>query len=307
VFTNKPSVLPFTVIGGYLGAGKTTLLNHLLANSEGLRIAALVNDFGSVNIDVDLIRNRDGETMNLANGCMCCSLVNGFAAAIGQIRERAKEFDRIVIEASGVANPAKIAQYGQMYQFPLDGVIVVTDAEQVRTQAQNKYVGDLVLRQFVNTDLIILNKIDLVTERESRDLRAWLNQIAPGIPVVEAMNGRVAIDILFGLHPLTLTLSGVREEDHGDIFETWTVERSNPITSEEIEDFFTGLDSDIYRVKGFVYFLGDLDYRYLYQRVGSRHTLTRAEEWGDNPRQTRLVVIGRRGATTKEAIETLVN
>ena len=114
--------LPFTVIGGYLGAGKTTLLNHLLTNARGLRVAVLVNDFGSVNIDVDLIRSHDGDTINLANGCMCCSLVGGFAQAIGQVRNRAESFDHVVIEASGVADPAKIAQYGQMYELPLDGI-----------------------------------------------------------------------------------------------------------------------------------------------------------------------------------------
>jgi len=85
--------LPFTVIGGYLGAGKTTLLNHLLTHTAGLKLAVLVNDFGSVNIDAALIRRHDGETLELANGCLCCSLVDGLAQALGQIRARAAAFD----------------------------------------------------------------------------------------------------------------------------------------------------------------------------------------------------------------------
>jgi G3E family GTPase len=307
VFTGKLSKPPFTVIGGYLGAGKTTLLNHLLANTEGLRIAALVNDFGSVNIDVELIRSHAGDTINLANGCMCCSLVNGFAAAIAQIRERAGDFDRIVIEASGVADPAKIAQYGQMYRFPLDGTIVVADAEGVRSLAKNKYVGDLVLRQFCQADLIILNKIDLVTAAQLADLRDWFAAIAPGTPVVETVNAQMATDILFGLHPLTLTLSSTSSEDHADLFETWTIERSNLLTREQIERFAAGLGQDIYRAKGFVYLAEDPDSRYLLQRVGSRHTLTREEEWGEETPRTQIVVIGRRGAMTEEEIETLLN
>lgn len=107
--------IPFTVLGGYLGAGKTTLLNHLLTNTQGLRIAVLVNDFGSVNIDVGLIRSHAGDTINLANGCMCCSIANNFALVMKELGDRRQDFDHIVIEASGVANPGKIAQYGQMY------------------------------------------------------------------------------------------------------------------------------------------------------------------------------------------------
>ncbi len=304
--TKKPSDLPFTVIGGYLGAGKTTLLNHLLANGDGLRIAALVNDFGSVNIDVDLIRSHEGETINLANGCMCCSLVNGFAAAIGQLRDRAGDFDRIVIEASGVASPTKIAEYGRMYGFPLDGMIVLADAEGVRALAENKYVGDLVIRQFCQADLIILNKIDLVTATELGELRDWLGGIAPGTPIVEAVNARVASDILFGLHPVTLTLSGGAAENHGDLFDTWMGERFNPLTREEIDRFATGLGEDIYRAKGFVHLSEDPYSRYILQRVGGRYSLIRGQAWGQESPVTRIVVIGRSGAITPSVLENIL-
>ena len=139
--------LPFTVIGGYLGAGKTTLLNNLLSQAGGLRAAVLVNDFGEINIDAELITGHDGDAISLANGCICCSLSNGFAVAIGEVLKRAEKLDHVIVEASGVAEPGKIAQYGQMYGLPLDGVLVVVDAEQIKTQADNKYVGDTVLRQ----------------------------------------------------------------------------------------------------------------------------------------------------------------
>jgi G3E family GTPase len=87
------TALPFTVIGGYLGAGKTTLLNHLLADAAGLRIGVLVNDFGSLNIDAALVRAHAGDTIELANGCLCCSLVSGFAEVLGRVKARAAEFD----------------------------------------------------------------------------------------------------------------------------------------------------------------------------------------------------------------------
>ena len=233
--------IPFTVVGGYLGAGKTTLLNHLLTSARGLRVAVLVNDFGSVNIDVDLIRSHEGDTINLANGCMCCTLVNGFASVIGRLRERAGDFDYIVIEASGVADPWKIAQYGQMYEFPLDGIIVVADAEQARTQAVNKYVGDTVLRQFTQADLILLNKTDLVSKVEIASLRGWLAELAPGTPVIETVHSEIPLTVLVGAHgsrtPARAGAQTSSPADHTGTYETWTLERAFPLSRRTVERF----------------------------------------------------------------------
>lgn len=302
--------LPFTVIGGYLGAGKTTLLNHLLSNTNGLRLAVLVNDFGSINIDVALIQRHDGDTINLANGCLCCSLVNGFATAIAQIRNRTDEFDHIIIEASGVANPAKIAQYGQMYQLPLAGIIVVADAEQVRTQAQNKYVGDLVIRQFSQGDLIILNKTDLVSSEELADLRTWFAQIADRKPIIESVNAQIPMEILLGQHEDAIQsffLLNTFNENHGDIFETLTVKRDNPLNRLAFEHFAVELGTKIYRAKGFVHLQDDPTFKYLYQQVGTRWILEPISLWDDELPQTRLVLIGRRGATQLELIEAIID
>jgi G3E family GTPase len=308
--------LPFTVIGGYLGAGKTTLLNHLLANADGLRFAVLVNDFGSVNIDVDLIRNHEGDTINLANGCMCCSLVNSFASAMGQIRDRAQEFDHIVIEASGVAEPGKVAQYGQMYELPLAGILVVADAEQVKIQARNKYVGETVVRQLSQANLIILNKIDLVSHEGLVSLRNWLADLAPGTPAIATTQSQVPIDVLLGIQSNDVPISEQLDHqihDHNHTFETWTIEHSTPLKRENLEHFARELGEDIYRAKGFVYLQDDSDHRYIYQQVGSRwtieldveshrrHSVLKGESF-----LTRLVVIGRKGATNLEALETLL-
>ncbi len=302
--------LPFTVIGGYLGAGKTTLLNHLLANAAGFRVAVLVNDFGAVNIDAELIRSHDGDTITLANGCMCCSLVGGFASVIGEIRKRADDFDHMVIEASGVADPTKIAQYGQMYELPLDGIIVVVDAEQVRAQAANKYVGDTVTRQFAQADLILLNKTDLVTAEQLASLRAWLREMAPRAPLVETVGAKVPIDLLLGAHQGRAWANPdaiePHDADHGHLYETWTILRTESLSRQALERFASGLGPEIYRAKGFVWLQDDPDRRHIFQQVGARWSLEPGAAWGDELHRTRLVVIGRHGATHARALDALL-
>ena len=124
--------LPLTVVGGYLGAGKTTLINALLADPAGERIAVLVNDFGDIDIDARLMDSGDADVMSLTNGCICCSLADGFAEALDRIRDLAGRIDRVVIEVSGVGDPRKVAQWGHVPGFTLDGVVVLVDAETVR-------------------------------------------------------------------------------------------------------------------------------------------------------------------------------
>ena len=103
-------MIPLTVIGGYLGAGKTTLINRLLAGEHSRHLGVLINDFGDINIDVDLIAQHDGETLALTNGCVCCSIADDLGAALESMRT--KEIDHVLIEASGVAQPARVADYG---------------------------------------------------------------------------------------------------------------------------------------------------------------------------------------------------
>jgi G3E family GTPase len=305
------TALPLTVIGGYLGAGKTTLVNRLLSIEKGLRVAVLVNDFGSVNIDVDLIRSHAGDTINLANGCMCCSLINGFAAAMHQLLDRVEELDHIVIEASGVADPGKVAQQGKIYQLSLQGILVVADAEQIRTQAADKYVGKTVIRQFTQADLIVLNKTDLVTMEERGVLKTWFSAIAPQTAVIETTHSRLPMDVLLGIQsPAVLNLSNQQQDssqdDHVQPFESWTIEQETPLSKEALNNFAHELGDDIYRVKGFIYLQNDQKHRYIYQQVGSRYTLQPDVAWNNNQPFTCLVIIGRRGSTNLVNLKALL-
>ena len=283
--------VPLTVIGGYLGAGKTTLLNHLLRNSDGLRIAALVNDFGDINIDADLIESTDGETIALTNGCACCTLADGLTTVIAGLRERTGDFDHIVIESSGVADPLKIGQIGAAFGFPLVGVAVLVDAEAVRAQSTDKYVGDTVTRQLGSADLLIVNKSDLVAPGELESLQAWLSETVPDTPRLSTDGGRVDPAILLAsLHESDASAVDVGSHDS---FESWSFRTEVPLRRSDVDAFLTALPPGVVRAKGILRLADDATNSYLLQRVGRRTSLLplNAVSTGDSV-DTRLVVIG---------------
>ncbi|MFP5406389.1 MAG: CobW family GTP-binding protein, partial [Gammaproteobacteria bacterium] len=145
------SRLPLTVIGGLLGAGKTTLLNHLLAASRGRRIAVLVNDFGAINIDAALVAESAGDTIALTNGCVCCSIGDDLAGALIELLEANPPFDAVVVEASGVSDPWRIAQIALAdSDLALEGVIVLVDASTLAEQARDPLLTDSLQRQVIS-------------------------------------------------------------------------------------------------------------------------------------------------------------
>ncbi len=188
--------IPVTVIGGYLGAGKTTLVNHLLRHAAGRRLAVLVNDFGELPIDADLIESNEGGTIAIAGGCVCCSFGSDLVAALQQLAGRDPVPDHVLIEASGVALPGAVAAAVTLLpRYRVDGVLVLADAETVRERAADRYLADTVSRQLDEADLILLAKGDLVTESARASLRQWL---AGRAPLVEVQRGQVPLDLLLG-------------------------------------------------------------------------------------------------------------
>lgn len=193
----RAAALPVTVIGGYLGAGKTTLVNHLLRHA-GRRIAVAVNDFGALPIDQDLILGAEGNVLTLAGGCVCCSIGDDFLGGVAELARR-DDIDHILVEASGVALPASIARSVALVRGLVhEATLVVVDCETLRANAADKYVGDTILRQLAEADLVVANKSDLIAPKAREDLARWLAAHAPRAETVFAERGQVAPDLALG-------------------------------------------------------------------------------------------------------------
>ncbi|TEA80059.1 CobW family GTP-binding protein [Allopusillimonas ginsengisoli] len=191
--------IPLIVLGGFLGAGKTTLLNHMLSEAGGRRIAVMVNDFGPINVDAALIAEHDGETISLTNGCICCSIGSGLDAALMQVLERQPAPELIVIEASGVSDPGRIAQVGMSDpMLQLEAIVVMADAEHLPGQLDDPLLADTVARQIEAAGVVVLNKIDLVSAEDLSALKQRLVRQFGAIPAIEARHGRLPIEALSG-------------------------------------------------------------------------------------------------------------
>ncbi|WP_427307038.1 CobW family GTP-binding protein [Cupriavidus sp. H39] len=193
---NARAPIPLVVVGGYLGAGKTTLLNRLLAHAHGCRIAVLVNDFGAVNIDAALVRARSDDVIELENGCICCSIGGRLAEALVAIAARAQRPDLLVIEASGVSDPRRIAQVGLLDPaFRLNAVLVAVDATGLHQGLRDPLVGDMVRRQVEGASVLALTKADLAGTEAVARAGATAAVLAPHATVLTARAGELPLAV----------------------------------------------------------------------------------------------------------------
>jgi G3E family GTPase len=275
--------IPFTVIGGFLGAGKTTLLNRLLAGVERRRFAVLVNDFGSIDIDGRLIAQHGGDTISLANGCVCCTIGDSLVETVMKLLDGPGRFDHIVVEASGVADPGRIADLGVLDErLSRDGVIVVADAGEVRERAADRRVGDTVRRQLEAADLIVLNKVDLADDLAV--VRCWLSTHSTA-PVLEASHCEVPLDLLFGLD--RRGASG--RPTPANSFRSWSYSWPEPVDRQALLEVLQ--DATVLRGKGIVRFSDSPDRRSVVHQVGKRVDITDSGPWSDTE-ESQLVLLG---------------
>ncbi|MCP3709911.1 GTP-binding protein [Paraburkholderia sp. CNPSo 3274] len=255
--------IDLAVIGGYLGAGKTTVVNHLLEAPHGKRIAVLVNDFGAVNIDARLVRARSDDVIELDNGCICCTIGGALVDALARLAAREERPDLLLIEASGVSDPAKIAQVGLLNgAFRLTAVLVVVDAPELVRTLVDPLVGAMAQQQIDSASAVIVTKLDLIApesrERAVSDVRA----LAATDIVVAANHGRVPLALLFDASaPQTPALADAGRWQHrplgqnASVFPTFqSLALAAPAVLEKVRlrAWLKALPRTILRAKGFV-------------------------------------------------------
>lgn len=266
--------LPVTVIGGYLGAGKTTLVNHLLRNREGLRLAVLVNEFGELPIDADLIEAEADGLISISGGCVCCAYGSDLIGALEDVLAMRPRPDHVLIEASGVALPASIAvTVGLVRGLRADAVLVLADAEQVRANAANPYLGDTIARQLAQADIVLATKTDLVPPETLDSTLTWLRAQAPGVRLLPVANGAVPAAAVLGALPLPRRGHDTVPGPHGR-FTSTILRPGGPVEAAALARALAA-DEGVTRAKGFV---RTAEGKALIHVVGPRHSVEPAPE-----------------------------
>lgn len=274
--------LPVTIVSGYLGAGKTTLINRLLAEDHGLRLVVIVNDFGAINVDSDLLDNAKGETIALTNGCVCCTMGDDLQDALDRVLDRKPRADHLIIETSGVADPAAIAapiiaepelRYG--------GIVALLDGQNIDAQLADPGVSGHVRQQIAAGDLVLITKSDTLPDAiETMDARA--PQLLPRTSLAPLL-----FDVMPNGEPIP-------ESSHPH-YTRWQVEEDSPVNRRALGEKLDARPPGLYRLKGHV--LTD-DGGYEVHVVGQYVSARRAQTDG-----TRLVGLGLAHQVTRDDID----
>jgi len=303
--------IPVTLIAGFLGAGKTTLLNHILSGDHGVRAAVLVNDFGSINIDAKLIVGVEGDTINLANGCVCCTIRDDLVGACVGLLRRPERPEHLFVELSGVSDPVPVLktflETQLAHAFSFNSILSVVDAEQL-PQLEGE-MSRLARRQIGVADVVVLNKTDLVSEGELARVKQVVQLVTPGSRIIQAVQGRI---------PLGLVFEGGRkaprprpEEDHDGerahdhVFTSWSWRSDQALSLPKLRSALERLPETVYRCKGVVQIEEMPLNRYVLQMVGKRHHLEESGRWGDDAPRSEIVLIGGRDGIDPDRLESI--
>jgi G3E family GTPase len=295
-----------TVLTGFLGAGKTTLLNRILTEHHGKRIAVIENEFGEVGIDNDLVVNADEEIFEMNNGCICCTVRGDLIRILGNLMRRKDRFDHVLIETTGLADPAPVVQTffvddEMKEQLQLDAVVTVVDAKHVVLHLDESTECQ---EQIAFADVILLNKTDLASPEELELVESRIRSMNRFAQIHRSRKAQVPLDVVLNVRAFDLNKAleidpNFLKEDahqHDETVKSVSFELPGSLDEKRFNKWIGKVlmekGADIFRSKGILSIAGDPE-RFVFQGVHMLFDGTKAAPWGREPRTNRLVFIGR--------------